>query len=356
MAGDGGGKRDEVSDALRAKIRNGSYPPGERLPTVREVAAEFNTSVLTVHRALQELVEDGFIVTDGRRGTRVVEHPPHLCRYGLIVGEDPRKDGSYRTANLAASTLAASAWDQPNSTVVVYRASNTHPEPLEHQRLINDLTSGRLAGLILHACPAVGSWLRPRELTIPVVGMPPDKRPPHWGGLHFIHVHFLDRAIDELAKTSIKRFAVLQDAAAAGITHAEGVLKRAAAKGLDCRPERILCAPVNNPQWVLNVVTALMQGPADDRPEALVIGDDNLLPAASAALDTLGFAPDQCALYSMANFPYRTPSSRAVVRIGWDHEEFLRRAVALIDRYNRDQTPIGDHAMAARPESEHRAG
>lgn len=58
-----GGERlhRHVADALRRRIIAGSVPQGGKLPTLRELAAEFNVSTMTVRQALHRLEQDGHV-------------------------------------------------------------------------------------------------------------------------------------------------------------------------------------------------------------------------------------------------------------------------------------------------------
>jgi DNA-binding transcriptional regulator YhcF (GntR family) len=49
----------------------GELEPGQKLPTVRQLAADLGLSANTVARAYRELEADGVISTHGRRGTFV---------------------------------------------------------------------------------------------------------------------------------------------------------------------------------------------------------------------------------------------------------------------------------------------
>lgn len=51
-------------------------PPGARLPTVRELAAELNMAVNTVARAYRELEGAGVVETRGRYGSFVARVDP----------------------------------------------------------------------------------------------------------------------------------------------------------------------------------------------------------------------------------------------------------------------------------------
>ncbi len=67
-------------DQLRVQIiegvRDGRLPPGTRLPTVRELAAQMRLAVNTVARAYRELESAGILETRGRFGTFVARADP----------------------------------------------------------------------------------------------------------------------------------------------------------------------------------------------------------------------------------------------------------------------------------------
>jgi DNA-binding GntR family transcriptional regulator len=55
-----------VATQLLGELRNGSVPPGERLPAERQLAASFGVSRMTIRQALEVLRRDGLIATDQR--------------------------------------------------------------------------------------------------------------------------------------------------------------------------------------------------------------------------------------------------------------------------------------------------
>ncbi|HEV2974665.1 MAG TPA: aminotransferase class I/II-fold pyridoxal phosphate-dependent enzyme [Solirubrobacteraceae bacterium] len=63
-------------DNIERAVALGDLRPGERLPSVRRLAAEVALSPVTVATALRELRRRGVVVSEPRRGTRVVERPP----------------------------------------------------------------------------------------------------------------------------------------------------------------------------------------------------------------------------------------------------------------------------------------
>ena len=66
----------EIADDLSARIRSGEYPPGSKLPTLRELAALYSVSVSTIQRALDRVDERGLIISSQGRGTFVVDDLP----------------------------------------------------------------------------------------------------------------------------------------------------------------------------------------------------------------------------------------------------------------------------------------
>jgi GntR family transcriptional regulator len=66
----------EIADDLTGRIRAGEYPPGSRLPTLRELADLYSISVSTVQRALSLVEDRGLIVSPQGRGIFVVDELP----------------------------------------------------------------------------------------------------------------------------------------------------------------------------------------------------------------------------------------------------------------------------------------
>ena len=57
---------EQMRLAIIDAVRDGRLPPGDRLPTVRQLAAELGLAVNTVARAYRELESAGVIETRGR--------------------------------------------------------------------------------------------------------------------------------------------------------------------------------------------------------------------------------------------------------------------------------------------------
>lgn len=60
---------EQVKDALRRLIVSGALPPDEKLPSVRELAAQLVINPNTIQRAYRELEHEGYIVSVPGKGS-----------------------------------------------------------------------------------------------------------------------------------------------------------------------------------------------------------------------------------------------------------------------------------------------
>ncbi len=77
----------QIMDQLRGFIERGDVRAGDALPTVRQLAGDLGVAPNTVARAYAELQKDGWLTSEGRRGTRVAPGAPasdKRARAGLL--------------------------------------------------------------------------------------------------------------------------------------------------------------------------------------------------------------------------------------------------------------------------------
>ena len=68
---------EQVRAQISVMVAVGRLAPGCRLPTVRDLAGQLGLAPGTVARTYRELEHDGVVEGRGRRGTIVVDEPPH---------------------------------------------------------------------------------------------------------------------------------------------------------------------------------------------------------------------------------------------------------------------------------------
>ncbi|WP_189538381.1 GntR family transcriptional regulator, partial [Streptomyces roseolilacinus] len=65
----------DVADHFRMRIRSGELAPGDALPSVAEIRAQFDVAAKTVSRALGVLKGEGLVASRGALGTVVTKNP-----------------------------------------------------------------------------------------------------------------------------------------------------------------------------------------------------------------------------------------------------------------------------------------
>jgi GntR family transcriptional regulator len=65
----------QIADDLRRQIKEGRYKPGDRLPSLPAMCAEYSSASETVRRALRKLRDEGLVATQSTRGTFVLREP-----------------------------------------------------------------------------------------------------------------------------------------------------------------------------------------------------------------------------------------------------------------------------------------
>lgn len=67
---------DRIAETIRQEILNGALKPGDRLPSVRKIASQWDCTIGTAQRAFQILARQGLVTSRRGQGTRVAEPPP----------------------------------------------------------------------------------------------------------------------------------------------------------------------------------------------------------------------------------------------------------------------------------------
>ena len=81
----------QLVERLQVRIVSGRYGPGERLPSVRELAAEAAVNPNTMQKAFAELEKSGLILTQRTNGRTVTEDGALIQRSRQRLAESYRK-------------------------------------------------------------------------------------------------------------------------------------------------------------------------------------------------------------------------------------------------------------------------
>ncbi len=81
----------QLAWALRSRIRDGRFQPGQRLPGLREVAEATGINVNTARAVYQRLEQEGLIDSQQGSGTFVAAAPPQLAAVTAIAADAARE-------------------------------------------------------------------------------------------------------------------------------------------------------------------------------------------------------------------------------------------------------------------------
>jgi DNA-binding LacI/PurR family transcriptional regulator len=147
---------------------------------------------------------------------------------------------------------------------------------------------------------------------------------------------FVDRALDYLAKRNRRNVAVILGSQRLDYReYLSAALRKRRMNTPDFWLQRI------NPDMgdaSKNLVHLLMRNTNGERPDGVVIADDNLVEHATAGLVAAGVnVPQDADVVVHCNFPWPTPSVLPVKRLGYDISHLIRSSINLIDRQRRGQ-------------------
>ena len=78
----------QLKEQIAVGIVTGKYPPGSRLPSVRELAVDAGVNPNTMQRALTELERDGLAKSMGTIGSVVTEDREKINELRKIIAQD----------------------------------------------------------------------------------------------------------------------------------------------------------------------------------------------------------------------------------------------------------------------------
>lgn len=93
----------QILERLRTEIASGAYPPGEKLPPVRELSLEAGVNPNTMQRAFAELEREGIVYTQRTSGRFVTEDETVLRQLRRSLSEGVVDEMCTRLARLGMS-------------------------------------------------------------------------------------------------------------------------------------------------------------------------------------------------------------------------------------------------------------
>ena len=332
-------KHYQVIGDLRRRIVAGQFRPGDRLPAWSQLSATYGVARPTLTRVMDRLKRDGLVFSDSTRGTFVMPRPPHLHRYAVAFEASP--DGTDWTrflATLAAEVQRIDAADPGRDLSVLYGV-NEHAEGEAVDRLRRDLRDGLLAGVITISAreaaelpmPEMAGGLVPCAVIRngPVPGVPT---------VGVDYKDFLHRSLSTVAEVGCSSVALISNDNGS----VRGYMDLVEAHGLTAKPYWFHQISEKRRQMATNVAQLLLDRPAADRPDALVVTDDNLVDAVLAGVVDSGLrVPQDLFMITHCNWPSPVESIVPTRRLGFSVNAILDTCFQRLEAQRRGESYPG---------------
>lgn len=336
-------RQDEIVEFVRGQILSGTLPPGERVPGRCELTEKYGVSNLTVQRAFDRLIAAGFVCVRPPRGTFVAEHPPHRYLYAVAIPGARTSDPPWNRFWQTLATVAQSLSQGHERRLAVYTGiDRTLSAGEDYRNLLHDVYERRLAGIVfasppflVDGTPIVEAPGIPRvaisapgpERSFPTVGMPPVTT-------------FLHKAMDYLADRGCRRLAALCHPSVHSEVEA-AFHQSLGDRGLRSPAAWVQAGHMHAVEWNANLAQLLVQGRPDERPDGLVIADDNLVPCACAGIQAAGRrVPDDLQIVAHCNYPVDVRPPLPVKLLGYDVRGMLELCLGLLDDQRAGRQPV----------------
>ena len=329
-------QQERVLSDLTGRIVNGEFGESGRLPTRRELCLAYNVSQITIQQVLDQLSREGFVEARGTLGTFVSEKPPHLCNYAVVfpAGRDAPTFNRFWIA-LEKEARQFNGFD--NRSVRLWHGIDGHADNEDFQRLTQDVKRKRLAGIIFASVPYLleGSPLL-EEPGIPRVAIM-EPLPTFSASVGTVCPEgrsFIRKAVDHLISKGRKKIALLLPS----VIPSEPWIAEIRRHGIEMPRYLVQHANINDASVARNMIHLMMRVEKADRPDGLIIADDNLVEYATAGLVDAGVrTPEEIEVVVHCNFPWPTASVVPSRRLGYDARAVLKSCFGLLDDMRRGE-------------------
>lgn len=166
---------------------------------------------------------------------------------------------------------------------------------------------------------------------------------------------FVQRAIAYLHRRGRTRIGLFMFSGWASETIAlsHPIRQAAQARGMTIDDRWVQGSALHAPQLTANSIRLLMSLPRAERPDGLIITDDNIVPHVTQGLFEAGVSsPDELDVVAYTNFPTPAPAAVPVYRVGYDMRETLSQAVNYISAVRAGASPPMTMSVTATSDDE----
>lgn len=321
---------------IRQQLVSGHIEPGEKLPTYDVLERQYKVSRATLRQVINTLKQEGLIHTAGRSGMFAAQAPSYTNRIGVAF---PTVDHAiprfWSTINLAQINLQM---EHPIQ-ISVYNNVNGQTQSQSYRQLMEDMANQKLTGLFLIS----GDDFMRHSRAILEDQSTPKLVLCHAPTGNWIHDLELDmgnwhrRAMSYLAQKGCKRIGLMRHR---GVTCVDFARERAHELGLELRDEDVLTINCHEPQPAQQMIRLLMKQPASERPDGLVIADDNFVEYVCAGLVESGVSVGtDVHVVAHCNWPWPSPKMLPIQRLGFHANHMFYFGIRALNQMRQGHKP-----------------
>lgn len=156
-------KRKEIERILIQRIAGGVYSPGNKFMSNRAVATEFGVNILTAHRILNQLAEEGYLDRRACSGSFVPGSMTKFRSINLIFNALARNSGSFNSELLNGLKKALSEQKIPWKVTWLDKSLRVKPDEynvtyqFSQKRIDRQLAQTKMHGLLIGGIPSIGT-------------------------------------------------------------------------------------------------------------------------------------------------------------------------------------------------------
>ena len=343
------GKKNEIAAYYRSRIVSGEFKAGDMLPFRTEVERRFKASPTTVNEVFSELKEHGFIEAKRNTGTKVVEFPPHLFRFGVAFGRMPeasRNPGNKWGYFYESLDRAVKQWKSKTGngiSIEPYYGIDWTRSTAGYKNLCRDIENDKLAGVLFAEPPfeIAGAPILKRK-GLPRIAFAIGKLD-YMPTIYFSAKDFLDKGMTFFFKRGRRKVAILfyEEASDEMVDYFE---KSAEMNNIVTHPRWQIFTGAGKKRSASSIVRLLFDSNQREIPDALIIADDHLVEGATEGILKSGVNPENLDSVAYSNFPAVPKTSVNVTRIGFDCHELLTKSIGIL-KDMRDKREIQETSI-----------
>lgn len=318
----------EVAKTVRGWIIQGRYPAESTLPTRMEIEEFFGVSRVTIQRAMNLLQEDGFIRMAGRRATYVESLPPHIFKYALVFKQRPSEQHILwsRFLQLLDSQSNIISSTSKKTIQIFYGIDDKEKDSKSYNDLLSGIDNQRFAGVIFAG--NIGTDVHrdaAKRAGVPSIVIPSPS------GVSLDNQGFAQRSVEYLSQQGCRTVALLTNAYQKDTVNAISMeLEKVGVKTQRYWNQQV---DLHTPYCATNLIELMMNNKQSERPDGLIITDDNLVEPALNGIYAAGInLKTELKVVAHCNFPRSMDSTGLITWLGYDIQQVLFSTLSAVDK------------------------